>query len=201
LTSFSRLRKPAETNFCDVLVYFMREQDDSEFVQQALEGKLESFEVLVERYQKTVYNLALRMVHDSDDAEDIAQTVFLKAFEHLRSYNSRYRFFSWLYRIAMNEALNVIRQKRKFTGLDQVREHAGPGEEFEAAELSRQVQDALMELAVEQRAVVVLRHYEGFSYTEIAQILSISEKKVKSRLFSARQILRDLLERKGLGTV
>jgi RNA polymerase sigma-70 factor (ECF subfamily) len=177
----------------------MTEQDDVALVQQTLAGNLKAFEVVVDRYQKTVYNLAVNMVHDADDAEDIAQAVFVKAFEHLRSYNPKYRFFSWLYRIAMNESLNFLRQRRPFGRMEEAKESDALSEEVETSEIVREVNDALTELSVEQRAVVVLKHLEGFSYVEIGQILNITEKKVKSRLFSARQVLRIILVKKGMG--
>lgn len=199
LTWFFGLKKTIETNFFDTRVYFMTEQDDVVLVQQTLAGNLKAFEVVVDRYQKTVYNLAVNMVHDADDAEDIAQAVFLKAFEHLRSYNAEYRFFSWLYRIAMNESLNFLRQRRPFGRMEEAKESDALSEEVEASEIVREVNDALTELSVEQRAVVVLKHLEGFSYVEIGQILNITEKKVKSRLFSARQVLRNILVKKGMG--
>jgi RNA polymerase sigma-70 factor, ECF subfamily len=199
LILFSASKRTSKTNFFSAGVYFMTEQDDVLFVQQTLAGNLRAFEAIVDRYQKTIYNLALKMVHDADDAEDVAQVVFLKAYEHLRSYNPKYRFFSWLYRIAMNESLNFLRQRKPFERMEEVKESEALVEEIESSELVKQVDDALMELNVEQRAVVVLKHLEGFSYVEIGQILSISEKKVKSRLFSARQVLRDVFVKKGMG--
>lgn len=177
----------------------MREQDDTALVQQTLAGNLKAFEVLVERYQKTIFNLALRMVHDADDAEDVAQVVLVKAYEHLPSYNPTYKFFSWLYRIAMNESLNFLRQKRPFERMEDVGEASGIESSLDSLDIARLVGDAMTFLTHDQRAVITLRHTEGLSYLEIAQILRISEKKVKSRLFSARQILRDLLVKRGVG--
>jgi hypothetical protein len=87
LILFSASKRTSKTNFFSAGVYFMTEQDDVLFVQQTLAGNLRAFEAIVDRYQKTIYNLALKMVHDADDAEDVAQVVFLKAYEHLRSYN------------------------------------------------------------------------------------------------------------------
>jgi len=179
----------------------MSDQVDNVLVLQVLRGDLKSFETLVEKYQKPVFNLALRMVRNPDEAEDVAQATFVKAFEHLRSYNEGFKFFSWLYRIAMNESLSVLRAKKQFARVDEAKEvpeDAPDGVEREEA--ASKINAALAVLTDDQRAVVTLKHLEGFSYIEIAEILAISEKKVKSRLFSARQVLRDVLMKSGLGS-
>jgi len=180
----------------------MPEQVDEELIRQSLEGNREAFGRLVDRYQKTVYNVALRMVHDEADAEDVAQLAFVRVFQKLRIFDPKYKFFSWLYRITVNEALNFLKQKKQFEPFDE----ESPGEpadregvEEEKEELERKVQDGLMELKVDHRAVVVLKHLQGLSYAEIAQILEIPEKTVKSRLFTARTVLKNILLNKGLG--
>ena len=180
----------------------MIHDEDQGLVRQTLAGDGSAFERIVEKYQKTVFNVALRMTRETKDAEDIAQEVFLKAYERLESYKPEYRFFSWLYRIALNESLNSLDQKKRFEGLDEEMATDGPDpdEVAEANERSRKIADAIMELKVDYRAVVVLKHFEGLSYEEIAQILEISEKKVKSRLFTAREVLRDILLKRGLGS-
>jgi RNA polymerase sigma-70 factor (ECF subfamily) len=193
------LRTISRTNFFRFRRVFMAEQDDAAFVQQTLAGNLKAYAQIVDRYQDLIYNLALKMVHDADDAEDVAQVVFVKAFERLGTYDPKYRFFSWLYRIAMNESLNFLRQRKPFQRFDEVRGAEEPKEEPEDLDGGSEVERALRELSEDQRAVVVLKHLEGFSYAEIGQILNISEKKVKSRLFSARQILREVLVKKGMG--
>jgi RNA polymerase sigma-70 factor (ECF subfamily) len=178
----------------------MTELDDSTLVQQTIAGNLKAFEELVERYQKPVFNLALRMVRDPDEAEDIAQAAFLKAFEHVHTYDDRFKFFSWLYRIAMNEALSSLRQRKAFVKVEEAAHlQMEPESGMEAAERATTIEKALQELTEDQRAVVVLKHIEGFSYNEIARILAISEKKVKSRLFSARVALRRILLHSGIG--
>jgi RNA polymerase sigma-70 factor, ECF subfamily len=178
----------------------MKEVDDNQIVRQCLGGDKEAFSRLVEKYQGIVYNVALRMVKDAGDAEDIAQAALVKAYEKLRSYNERYRFYSWLYRITINEALNHLDRQRRFSALDDGTEDPQQNPELasEARDRSERIQEALMELNVDQRAVLVLRHFEERSYEEIGFILEIPVKRVKSRLFDARQILRDVLVRKGM---
>jgi RNA polymerase sigma-70 factor (ECF subfamily) len=176
--------------------------EDLNLVRHFLTGDRAAFERIVEKYQKTVFNVALRMTHEAGDAEDIAQEVFLKAYERLKSFKPEYKFFSWLYRIAVNESLNFLEQKKRYQVLDEQMAAGGPelDDVVEASERSRKIQDAMMKLNVDHRAVIVLKHFEGLSYEEIAQVLEITEKKVKSRLFTARQVLRDILAKKGFGS-
>jgi RNA polymerase sigma-70 factor (ECF subfamily) len=176
------------------------EPSDEELVKRCLEGSEEAFEALVDRYQKVVFNVAYRMVNDYDTAEDIAQSVFIKGFEKMSSFNPKYRFFSWLYRIAVNETLNHLNQRKRLEELSPnlVSARKSPEREFHEKELSRMMQDALMELDPKYRIVLVLKHFRGCSYSEMSQVLEIPEKKVKSRLFAARQLLRPALIRRGI---
>jgi len=169
-------------------------------VRSTLKGDREAFGVLVEKYQKPVFNVAFRMSRSYADAEDIAQATFLKAFEKLHTYNEQYKFFSWLYRIAVNESLNFLKHQNRFESFDGKAEIAEPTLESgaEANGERRALEESLMELRVDYRAVIILKHFDDMSYEEIGQILEISEKKVKSRLFSARQLLRESLTKKGL---
>ena len=178
----------------------MTEQSDEDLVRQCRAGEVKSFDMLVGRHQRTIFNLALRMVRDSDDAADIAQSVFVKAYENLEKFDPQFRFFSWLYRIAVNESLNALEQKKRFEGLEgnDLAADTADEKDDEAVREEGRIQDGLMMLKVDQRAVIVLKHMQGLSYREIAQILDLPEKTVKSRLFSARQLLKDILKKKGV---
>jgi RNA polymerase sigma-70 factor (ECF subfamily) len=178
----------------------MTEQSDEDLVRQCRGGEVKSFDMLVERHQRTIFNLALRMVRDSDDAADIAQSVFVKAYENLARFDPQFRFFSWLYRFAVNESLNALEQKKRFEGLEgnDLAVDSADEKDDEAVRDEKRIQDGLMLLKVDQRAVIVLKHMQGLSYREIAQVLDLSEKTVKSRLFSARQLLKDILKKKGV---
>lgn len=173
--------------------------DDAELVRGCLDGDVRAFGTLVDRYQKAIFNAALRMVSDFEEAKDIAQNVFLKAYENLPSYDPTYRFYSWIYRIAVNESINHLHRRNRTEPMEGEWESAqrGPEEAFANAELGRVVQDALMTLKSDYRSVVVLRHFLDCSYEEMSQILQVPEKTVKSRLFTARQLLKDVLQRKG----
>jgi len=163
-------------------------------IKRYLEGEGEAAGGLVDRYQKPLFNVALRMLDNAQDAEDVTQTVFFNAFLKLRSYDPRYRFFSWVYRMTVNESLNLLKSRKQTTTLDD--DSAIPAPEdtaVEAAELQRRVGKALMSLKPDDRAVMILRHFVFFSYEEIADVLEIPVKTVKSRLFTARERLRLIL--------
>jgi RNA polymerase sigma-70 factor, ECF subfamily len=188
------LRADFLTNYSMGRVYFSEDPDDLDLVRQSLEGQTEAFGMLVTRYQKVMYTVALRMLGNPEDARDATQDAFVKAYQHLATFDSRYRFYSWMYRILVNECLNVSRDRRSEEPLDP--DAAGVGSPFDtalAAERVVQINMALEQLTPEYRAVVVLRHFAGQSYGEIAEALSIPEKTVKSRLYSARQQLGELL--------
>jgi RNA polymerase sigma-70 factor (ECF subfamily) len=93
-------------------VYFSKDEDDATLIRRVLDGETAAFEVLVERYQRVLYTVALRMLGNRDDAKDATQTAFVRAYERLASFDEQYRFFSWIYRILVNECLNVIRGRR-----------------------------------------------------------------------------------------
>lgn len=177
------------------------DKQDAECVRRVLEGDTDAFEELVIRYQKPVFNAICRMLHDPEDAREIAQTAFMKAFTNLGTFDTNRRFFSWLYRIAMNDCINFLAAKHESEPLLESERSAAasPEENLAAAEARRDVDQALSRLSPECRSVVVLRHVVGYSYRDAAEILGIPEKTVKSRLYSARQSLRDELAAKGYG--
>jgi RNA polymerase sigma-70 factor (ECF subfamily) len=164
--------------------------DDGQLVARCLQGDTTAFETLVERYHRVLYTVAYRMLGNAEDARDATQEAFVKAYERLASFNPELRFFSWIYRIVTNECLNEIRARRVQVPVPPDLEAAGgPALEFETGERRRRVQAALLTLTPEHREVVVLRHFAGLSYGEMALALGIPAKTVKSRLYSARQAL------------
>ena len=116
---------------------------------------------LVTHYEKPIYNAAYRMLGDENDAADVAQTTFVKAFERLDRYDPKYRFFSWIYRIAVNESIDQIRRRGKTQQLveDQLRTESGPAGQLQSDRISSEVQNVLMTLQEDQRAVIVLRYF------------------------------------------
>lgn len=174
--------------------------DDLELVRRTREGDLRAFEGLVSRYEGALYNLALRMLGNSEDARDVTQMAFVKAYTHLDRFDGRSRFFSWIYRIAVNESLNARARRRTEVELEDGVPWPGrsPEEEFGRDELKRLVQSVLMELDPPQRKLMVMRHLLHMSHAEMSETLGIPEKTVKSRLFTARRAMAALLRRRGV---
>ena len=176
----------------------MADERDRALVKRFLEGQGDAASGLVDRYQKRLFNLALRMLENVQDAEDVTQTAFLNAFLKLRTYNPRYRFFSWIYRITVNESLNTLKRRKPAVSLGDDLDLRSPGPAPDrATENADQIGRALMGLTPEDRAVVVLKHFVSFSYQEIADVLGIPVKTVKSRLFTARERLRLTIREQG----
>ena len=171
---------------------------DEVLVGRSLKGDHAAFTEIVSRYQGPIFNAAYRVLGREEDASDITQAVFLKIVERLDDFDPRYKFFSWIYRIALNESLNLLRRKGRegemgeeddLPGL----ESADPEWQASEAETSRRVQAALMGMKFSDRAVLTLRHFSDCSYEEMAHVLEIDVKTVKSRLFEARRRLRERL--------
>jgi RNA polymerase sigma-70 factor (ECF subfamily) len=174
----------------------MHKDGDAALVNDCKRGDRRAMSQLVSRYQRPVFNAAYRILGNTDDAADITQTVFLKVFEHISDFDQRYKFFSWVYRIAINESLNQVKKRHKQESLDdsQASPWRSPAHELESERLCNRVQGALMLLSEDYRTVVVLKHITGCSYQQISEILQISEKMVKSRLYSARQLMKKTLQ-------
>lgn len=178
----------------------MNKPDDKTLMERTLQGDRHAFEALLVRYERPVYNAAYRMLHDSDDARDVTQTVFLKVYEHLDQYDPSRRFFSWVYRITLNESINWLKKSKRLTTLEQdtADQRSGPRQQAGEAQIGEGIQAALMMIKSEYRAVVVLKHVLGCTYAETSEVLDIPVKKVKSRLYTARQLLKEQLTEQGL---
>lgn len=179
----------------------MAEFDDGALVQRALNGDSEAFGDLVDAHGAVIYNLALRMTGNAEDARDLSQSIFVKAWQRLGSFRGESRFFSWLYRIAIHEVLNFRRGRGPAEELDE-REPSrepGPAETYERNEEITRVQTALLQLRSEDREIIVLRHFLSLSHVEIGTMLHVPDKTVKSRLHTAVLRLEAELRRLGFG--
>ena len=191
---------------------------DDELVDRAVGGEAEAFEELVIRYQERVYNLLLRLTGSGQDAEDLAQETFLKAFRALGSFRRGSQFYTWLFRIAVNAGYSRGRKQARRQRVEGVSLDApthsgqgdepgtwgermadgsdGPTEELERRQLRERVQEGLEQLDEDYRAVILLRDMEGLDYGAISEALDISYAAVKSRLHRARmelaRVLKDL---------
>ena len=168
--------------------------DDAALVKRCLDGETAAFESIVAEYQRLAFTVAFRMLGEYEDARDATQNTFVKAFEKLDTYEPKYRFFSWLYRILVNECLNVRRGRR---AVEEISPEQPTGtvlaDAVEASERRRDVRAALLALPVHYREVIVLRHFAQMSYEEMGDALGLPVKTVKSRLHTARQQLTRLL--------
>ena len=180
----------------------MTAEDEETLVLRSLAGDQRAFGELVSTHQQVLFNVALRMLNDREDARDVTQTAFLKAWQKLHTYDRRNKFFSWIYRILLNEALNTLRQRRRLEPLDErmASPERSPEERAEANEIGGIVQKGLMELGAEHRQVIILRHFLHLSHREMANLINLPEKTVKSRLYTGRQLLGGILRRRGVRT-
>jgi len=185
-------------------------RDESVLVSEAKAGNYASFEELVNRYEKKIYRLGMNITGNPEDAEDVLQEAFLKAFEHLRDFREDSRFYTWIVRIAVNQALMKLRKRRasREVSMDDspddngdvvVREFAdwqpNPEQLYARGELEEILQGAVKSLPPGFRTVFYLRDVEGLSTEETAELLKLSAGAVKARLFRARLRLREELSK------
>jgi RNA polymerase sigma-70 factor (ECF subfamily) len=174
--------------------FILSAEEDGALVQRCLAGDTAAFRPLVERYERLLFTVALRMLGNHADATDAAQEAFVRAYQKLNTYDCGHKFFSWLYRILINECLNVKRARRPLVPIGAAVQSADdPQRAARQSELRKCVQSALLRLPRAYREVIVLRHFGELSYADIAALLGVPEKTVKSRLYSARQQLGTLL--------
>lgn len=174
--------------------------DEGELVARCQQGDPRAQEALVTSYERVIYTLAYRMTGDREEARDITQGVFLKVFRALGSFDPRRRFFSWIYRIAMNECIDRLRSRPRVEPLDEGCEDPAdaPDARAERREVAETVQAALLELKEDDRQILVLRHWLERSLAEIAETLGVPEQTVKSRLYEARLRLGRVLRKRGV---
>jgi len=170
-----------------------REVEDRDLIAKARRGDVEAYNLLVSRWEKRIFNYLLRLVRNREDALDISQDVFLKAYQNLKKLDDPDRFSSWLFRIAHNEAFSMLRKLKpegEITVEPATSEESG---RMYPIELSLAVDGALKRLSDDQREAVLLKVYQGFKFDEMAQILDCPVSTIKSRLYTALDLLRDTL--------
>ncbi|GIW79992.1 MAG: RNA polymerase sigma factor [Gemmatales bacterium] len=182
--------------------------DEHRLIAECLQGRTAAFGELVSRYQDRLYNVIYRMVDNAEDAQDVLQEAFLSAYQSLGSFKGDSRFFTWLYRIAVNTAMSLKRKQRVVLSLEYGRdegngkleptdqsEYTQPGHSLERREDEGRIQEALNRLSPEHRAVLILKDMEGQKYEEIAEVLGVPVGTIRSRLHRARMELREILDR------
>jgi len=180
--------------------------DDAELVRRILGGEGDLFTDLVDRYKTRLYRFIERYTNDAEDARDVTQDVFIKVYGALDSYDSKYKFSTWLFRIAGNAAIDQLRRRRvKTVPLEFPNDEDGsrtidprdlrpdPLAELGRARLRKALDEAIERLPDDYRELISLRHYGELPYEEIAELKGLPLGTVKNKLFRARQALRDLL--------
>jgi RNA polymerase sigma-70 factor (ECF subfamily) len=184
---------------------------DHDLIALARTGSEKAYRELLDRYQRPVFSLVYRMVHDRELAEDLAQETFVKVFNHLDRFNPKYKFSSWIFKIASNLAIDTLRKRepdtvsldgsRHATTPDEVEatritvesRDADPAEFLEAKELGQEIERAIGLLRPDYRTAILLRHVEGRPYEEIAEIMGVPLGTVKTYIHRARTELRETL--------
>lgn len=180
----------------------MSEKSDAELVEAFQQGDERAFTELVHRYQERIYWLARRFQNNHDDADEIVQEVFCKAYESLKEFRGESSFYTWLYRITVNASLNAVRRERvrKFFRLDELLEQPEstdtmPDDLLEGVEQRSLIDEAVATLPEKQKAVFIMRYYDELSYEEISKILKTSVGGLKANYFHAIKKIGEYLKR------
>lgn len=188
-----RFVQEADDNGQGDLDLIFREVEDRDLVGRARKGGVDAYNALVSRWEKRIYNYLWRLTGHQDDSMDIAQDVFLKAYQNLARLEDAGRFGPWLYRIAHNEAMSHLRRPQRETELGDYGHGGSSGGRMAPVEVSLAVESALKRLSEEQREAVVLKIYEGFKFDEIAEILNAPASTIKSRVYTGLELLKEML--------
>ncbi len=187
----------------------MKDGNDVEFlIKKAVSGNTDAFEELIKNYEKIVYNIAYKMLNNSEDAKDISQEVFIKIYRNLSKFDGKSLFSTWVYRITMNTCIDELRKRKgkEVYSMDEdiekeessikkqfVDEKGTPEDFYISREKQQEIINSINMLKDEHKQIIILRDINGFEYTQIAQILGISLGTVKSRIARARIQLKNLI--------
>ncbi|HXF42870.1 MAG TPA: sigma-70 family RNA polymerase sigma factor [Pyrinomonadaceae bacterium] len=186
---------------------------DQELIARAIKGSSDDFELIVQRYQRPIISYVFRMLGDYEAALDVSQEVFIKVFNSLDKYSSEFKFSTWLYRIAHNAAVDFLR--RNSSNLQSIEAEnadgsqqivlespaAGPEAERERREWRNELEAVVRNLPAVYRELIILRHSQELSYDEIAEITGLPLGTVKNRLFRARELMREMLIKRGFNGI
>jgi RNA polymerase sigma-70 factor (ECF subfamily) len=184
-------------------------RSDEQLVEACLGGEVAAFDILVDRWQRKIRGAVYRVVRSEEEAQDICQEAFLKAFRGLPSFKQESRFSSWLYQIAINLSRDRLRRRktRNWVSLDDLDEGVPAGSQrapaegerwVEVLEVQERIANAVAALPQEQREAVILKEYQGLTFPEIAEIQGVPVSTVKTRLYRGLSVLRERLVRQGL---
>jgi RNA polymerase sigma-70 factor (ECF subfamily) len=177
-------------------------------VDRVLAGDDTAFRGLVEKYQERLYTMAYGVLRNREDARDVTQDAFIKAYRSLSSFRRESSFYTWLYRIGMNLSIDLTRKRKRREsgglredvatrngqgGIHEIHHQDSPQRVIERRQLYDQIMDAMDQLPEDQKQVILLRELEGMSYREIAEVMDVAEGTIMSRLYYARKKLQQLL--------
>lgn len=176
-------------------IVIMETDQESGIIKKVIDGDIEAFSFIIRKYQNPLFNLILQMTNSTAASEELLQIVFIKAYEKLSNFKPEFRFFSWIYRIAINETINHLKVVKRFSSLDdrimnQIEETTDDNQNLVRAE---NLQVLVSQLKEEYQILINLKYYQALSYEEISQIIGTEIKVVKSRLYIARGILREMI--------
>ncbi|OGB63777.1 MAG: RNA polymerase subunit sigma-24 [Caldithrix sp. RBG_13_44_9] len=185
-----------------------KRQEDKQLIERALKGDNKAFESLLNKYRNLVFSIMLKMVRNKQEAEDLTQEAFMKAFSSLATFNDEFAFSTWLMKIASNNCIDFLRKRKlkvysiheplqykdEKIEIDIPDHEPTPERNLIQSERSRIIEDAINELPQRYRYVIILRHKEEKSYEEIAEIMNLPLGTVKAQIFRAREILNKRLK-------
>jgi RNA polymerase sigma factor (sigma-70 family) len=168
------------------------ETSDLQLIERLQRGDEAAFDELLSRYKRPVINFCYRLLGDAGDADDVAQEVFVRVYQHICEYRPSAKFSTWLFTLARHACLDRLRYRSRHptAPLEAAPEPATVSREVETHEIGEQVAAAIARLPEEQRTAIVLAEYHGLSYAEIAAVMRCSEKSVEARLYRAKKELR-----------
>ena len=177
----------------------LREQPDSELVRQIQSGDAAAFDELMRRYKRPLVNFIFHMLGNAQDADEVAQDVFVRMYQNVDTYRPQTKFSTWLFAVARHAAIDRIRCRSRhrtesIESAPEIVAVSGTAEEVNAREIGDQIAAAVAKLPEDQRTAIVLSEYHGMTYAEIAGVMRCSEKSVESRLYRARLTLRAALQ-------
>jgi len=184
---------------------YIRDRSDNELIDSVLEGNIRDFDVLIERWQKPLFNFVLRFMNSEEEARDVCQDTFVNAYRNLSKFKKQSKFSSWLFKIGINRCNTLLRKRKRWNTFfdpmgdredyaDAVADDRNVEQAVEREQIYRRIRKAIATLPPEQKTVLLLKEYEGLKFHEISEMLECPVSTVKSRMYYALDGLRRALK-------